>query len=686
MSVPDFCKQYSLYLGLILLALISSSMPVMANDFDVSDDVFFADIPVVLSATRLSQPLTDAPSAITVIDREMIEASSAIEIPDLFRLVPGFQVAMPMNTKYAVTYHGVTDSGPRRMQILINGRSTYIQLMSTVEWNSLGITLNDIDRVEVIRGPNAPAYGTNAFLGTINIITKQAFQDKGSKVQALVGSLDTRNYYVRHGGAFGELDYRLTAAVEQNDGFENANDHKDIASFSFSGTRWYSPETSLDVQLGFSNGVIGGWANGRAASPPRERDVEAGFLFAKWRTVPDENEELHVQFYINHYKTEDEYQFAEPLSGLIGVAPSTIPLLFGGQPDQVISWGIRSHEAQRFDLEVQHTTALSEEVRVVWGGSIRSDRLKSFRGLNKDDYVYDHGQRLFVNAELRPHHQLIVNAGVMGEKNDLIGSNAYPRLAVNYKVNEHNAFRLAYSKAKRTPSLLEEEMNSVVYFNDGSEFDYFAISAGDLEPEEIQSYELGYIGDLLPHKLLIEAKLFREELDNLIAVPFNNTIDEPFFNNGTLYWVNGGDAIIKGIEGQVKYLYQPKTLFSVQLSYAEAEGKVLERMTPSGNTYDDLEDGVPEKTISVLGSHTFANDTQLSATYYYMDKVEWLGSGDEVDSYDRVDLKVRKGFKLGSNQVNLSLIVQNALDDEYSEFVEKNIFERRTFLQLDFSL
>ena len=93
---------------------------------------FFQDVPVVLSATRLSQPVSESPASITVIDREMIEASGAIEIPDLFKLVPGFQVGHANNSTNGpittVTYHGLTDRYARHMQVLVDGRSVYAAL------------------------------------------------------------------------------------------------------------------------------------------------------------------------------------------------------------------------------------------------------------------------------------------------------------------------------------------------------------------------------------------------------------------------------------------------------------------------------------------------------------------------------------------------------------------------------
>lgn len=144
-------------------------VPQSRAEDSLTEDDLMGDIPVVLSVTRLPQSTTDTPMAITVLDRAMIEASGFIEIPDLLRLVPGFQVGLSWRDHHtAVTYHGQSDGLSRRMQVLIDGRVAVGSLFGLVDWDRLGITIDDIERIEVIRGPAGVAYGSNAFTGVIN--------------------------------------------------------------------------------------------------------------------------------------------------------------------------------------------------------------------------------------------------------------------------------------------------------------------------------------------------------------------------------------------------------------------------------------------------------------------------------------------------------------------------------------
>ena len=114
------------------------------------------------------------PAAVTIIDRRTIEASAAVDVVDLFRLVPGFR-AYYINANYpGVTYHALGDSNPRRLEVKVDGRSVYESIFSSVQWTTFGVELEDIDYIEVVRGANAPADGSNAFLASINIVTRVA--------------------------------------------------------------------------------------------------------------------------------------------------------------------------------------------------------------------------------------------------------------------------------------------------------------------------------------------------------------------------------------------------------------------------------------------------------------------------------------------------------------------------------
>lgn len=188
-------KMQRRFLPLALAALTSG---VLADD-----DIFFAELPVVASVSRLPQRQADAPASVTVVDREMIRASGVRSLSDIFRLVPGFQTFAQSDTTSRVTYHGITDDNDYspRVQVLVDGRSLHSPLFrGGVNWALLPVALEDIERIEVVRGSNSVSYGTNAFLGVVNIITVDPSLVRGTAVSTSLGSQGVRDYTVRGGG------------------------------------------------------------------------------------------------------------------------------------------------------------------------------------------------------------------------------------------------------------------------------------------------------------------------------------------------------------------------------------------------------------------------------------------------------------------------------------------------------
>ena len=154
----------------------------------LSEKDFFTEMPIVLSVSRLPQRLDDTPGAVTLLDRDMIRLSGARDVADLLRLVPGFQTSTSFETGAPlVSYHGGFDSYSARIQVLVDGRSTYSPyLFGGVGPGLQAVALEDIERIEVLRGSNSAAYGARAMLGVINIVTRHTLDTQGA--QASLGA------------------------------------------------------------------------------------------------------------------------------------------------------------------------------------------------------------------------------------------------------------------------------------------------------------------------------------------------------------------------------------------------------------------------------------------------------------------------------------------------------------------
>ena len=204
----------------IILLLTCAGSLLAATAAEVPDELgYFQEFPVVLSASRLLQPLSEAPNAMTVIDRDMIVASGSRTITDLLKLVPGMYVSYYKGSQPIVSYHGTTDQYARRMQVLIDGRSVYLPPLSAVGWADLPITVDDIERIEVIRGPAAASHGANSTQGVISITTRDATAVNGKQLVYTHGTQGINDASVRFGDNGEAYDYRMTLAYTADNGY-----------------------------------------------------------------------------------------------------------------------------------------------------------------------------------------------------------------------------------------------------------------------------------------------------------------------------------------------------------------------------------------------------------------------------------------------------------------------------------
>lgn len=241
------------------IALVFAVEPVCAGD-DLPAEFVAGAVPQVLTPARLRQAQVDAGASVTVIDREMIAAMGARDVPELLRLVPGMMVthhATAWHT-YAVNYHGTNLTDIRRMQVLVDGMSFYQPALARVLWSELPLAIEDIERIEVTRGPDAAAYGANSFSGVVNIITLHP-QDAAENLVRITGGnrdvLDGSARFVQHGA---DSDTRITVSGKSDSGFDEGRggvpvlDDRRVGAFNLRNEFRVSSEDRLELMLGAS--------------------------------------------------------------------------------------------------------------------------------------------------------------------------------------------------------------------------------------------------------------------------------------------------------------------------------------------------------------------------------------------------------------------------------------------------
>lgn len=578
------------------------------------------------------------------------------------------------------------------MEVLVDGRTIYQPSFSDVDWMFLGVVLEDIERIEVIRGPNSPLYGSNAVDGVINIITKQPYQERGTFARGTVGDLNTRNGVLRHGDSIGKLDYRVTLNYQEADGFDgnldSTNDNRRIRGISTRSIWHPRASDEVDFQLGYSEGDLGAGAEPTENPPPHDKNVRSQYQFVNWRRALKDSADISWKTYHNGYSSSDH--FRDLLSHAFDVPPEVIPFLLDGRPDQDASFGTYDYKGHRYDTEVQYTSPHTGKLRSVIGAGVRLDRFKSETLTNDNDWFDEVSERVFVNLGYRATDHLLLNLGLMGEASDQYSSYLSPRLGVNWLFNPEHSVRLSYAKARRKPSLVEENFEWIFKLDDGTDYINGRLS-GDLKPETLESYELGYVGYWFDRRLMMDAKVFKERTSDIIHSLRDKGAEQPFpaIPVETSVYMNDGYRVVKGGEIMLKYQAGPRDFIS--LSYANMDVDVFIHRNfnwPSGyqDPYkDDQDDTVPKHTISILGSLTLPLGFEVSGAFYRISDMHWLSDGYQLDDYNRVDGRIARRWKTGSTRMMLEGIVQN-MGGDYKSFRIQNTFETRAFARFSIQL
>lgn len=681
----SFPNQLSIFTRLPLAAWLLTALPAVwaqpERGTGTDEDLFLGEVPIILSATRLAQPPSESPASVTVIDRKMIEASGAIDIPDLFRLVPGFQVGHNSGYWSVVTSHGLSDAYARRLQVLIDGRSVYTALFGGVLWADLPLAMEDIDRIEIIRGPNAATHGANSVSATINIITRHPTQDLGTTLKMTRGGLDTDKVVVRHAAADGDFSYRLTAGYRDDAGFPDFRDNQRVSLLTYRGEVRASSRDTVDIQAGINRNTHEEGSNNNLLDVARDEDVTNSFQYLRWRRVQGPHSEWSLLYTHDYYKNPDSWQTAL-LSQILGV-PFPNPF-FPATPDQPIA-GNEDIVTERHNLEFQHILATRDDLRLVWGAEVRADRVRGLGWFGTTAPVTDNMQRVFANAEWRYAPDWLLNAGLMYEHNDYTGADWSPRLAVNYLLIPKHTVRASASRALRTPSLFEQRGNAQFVAMDGTFIDQYILASRPLQPEKMTAYEIGYLGEFPEAHLTTDFKVFREELRRIITAVRDDSLIDPIPATVPYNFYNDGEADINGVEMQLKWRPLPRTQFVYAHAYAHQRGYILDKITGGVPTYQTTDASTPVSTRSLLAIHEFAPRVEGSLAYYRVGNMKFFG-GDQTGGFRTLD--ARLAYKLGGETFTgeVSLVGQNLLG-EYFDFDEtdsaKAFFGRRYLMTLN---
>jgi len=627
------------YLLMLMITYLFSHIPlVMAEDFN---DFAELDLEIllnteVISASRRPQKLSEAPNAIYVITAEDIKRSGAVDLPDLFRMVPGVDVVGVYGNSYGVSARGFNERFSQRMLIMIDGRSIYTTFLGSVFWENEQVFLEDIKQIEVIRGPGATLWGANSVTGIINIITKDPEEDQGITVSGKVGTKNFRENVTRYSDNLSDrISFSLTGGYREDEGTRGAKDYRRVPKVKGRLKYNFSENSTLHLFAGVN-------------------ESEEGFDLSLYTSRTD------ARIRSNYQMLRLEHRFSE-----------SSQLQFQVYHDYFEAHGSSGFfiDEEKNNFELQHSFALGKKNYIVWGGNYRGTEVDS-------NYLYpenDHDDLIgfFVQDELTLFDNLSFIAGIKYEKNSFTGGDWSPRGCILYSPWDNHHFRFSLSRAYRTPSFASDSMRLVQTLPSPLPPIPLAVALGNnrLDPEKMTAYELGYRATLFS-KIGLNVELYYNELDRFIEI---ETVRLAWPLQAR--WDNIANVIAKGIEVAVDFPLTHWWTIRANYTFQDVENKRANKNIP----------GTPKHKFNLWSSFTFKNGFSLDMITHYVDETKWseLPGDVKIDDYLRLDIRIAQ--KLFNGKVELSLTGQNLTDKlhpETSDILGTYEIERLIFGQI----
>ena len=604
----------------------------------------------VNSASRKEEKLSRTPSAIFVITQDDIRNSGATNIPDLLRMVPGLDVAQINANTWAVSARGFNDQFADKLLVLIDGRTVYSPLFSGVFWDAQNVPLEDIERIEVIRGPGATVWGANAVNGVINITTKSAADTQGGLVTGVGGNQDHGMGMIRYGGKIGAgTTYRVFSDYSNlnhlpNPTGQNGEDDWENYRGGFRVDRRLGTKDSVtvegDVELVNEGERVESIAS---ISPPVNqlenlRQTYSGWdVVGRWNHTSSPSSEMSLQMYFDRASRYD----------------ST-----AGEADVT------------FDIDFNHHFKWGRRQDFVWGLGYQatSDHTKttlrsSFVPVNVSYESFNS----FVQDEIAIFpDRFYLTLGAKFEHNHYGGFDFQPSARVTWIVNDRSMFWADVSRAVRTPSRAVEtfRLNSEVLANPvGPPILVSEFGNPQQENEDLEAVEAGYRVEPAS-SISLDVAAFYNNYGKLQSIeqgaPFLETDPSPMHLVVPLYLSNMVYGETHGLEVAVKWKATSRWTLSPGYSFLAMHlHRTVASNDPSSVASD--EGSSPTHEAQLRSDMELPGGWQWDASAYFVDRLPFQG----VPSYTRLDTGLTWKAR---EHLSISFVGQNLLKDHHIEF------------------
>ena len=596
-------------------------------------DLLTLEVPMVVTAARHQQPITAVPYAVSVITAEDIRRAGADTVADALRLVPGIDVAGLGAGVPAVSprgFHGFFNS---RALVLVDGRT-----LSDALVGGMGITwpfrLEDIERIEVIRGPAGVSWGSAAVNGVINVITKDPADQLGLTLRGQGGSRGSHREYAGYAFAADRLRLRVSGEHHRTEGFSEGGSwlrrlEDEYQAGQAAVHAVYEPAADSRLTLSGGSSLVGPWA----APPPialfgqTRSGGQANFLMARWdRSLASDNV-LQVIGYVNDTQ-------------LTAALPSI------------------DYRFQQLALQVSHTFAPAEEHTFTWGLDGRADLVDAGNAdpfLLTDDHVNSGIIGLYAQDQWRLAPKWTLNLGVRADYDTYGGLQPSGRASLAYDLTDHSSVWAAVSRAFQMPPGAARHVDIPLATE---------LVRARCDPEigatQLVAWEIGHRGRY-SDRLNTAVSLYWHEYDDLTAF-------KP----------------MPGPPGLLRLDLDNRAAASTYGVELEADYRVTDALTLLGNyTFERLDWRSPVGFVSgtdlitppkhkfmLAARYDLTADLHLSAHLYYVDAVRAPDPANpivprRIDPYFRLDLRAE--YELWEDRVSIAAGVRNLLDRDHPE-------------------
>ncbi len=602
----------------------------------------------VVSASRKSQSLADVTSAVFVITQEDIRRSGATTIPDLLRMVPGVQVASIDGNSWAISIRGFNGTFANKLLVMIDGRSVYTPLYGGVFWDVQDSLLENIERIEVIRGSGGTMWGANAVNGVINIITKNSQDTKGTFFSGLAGSNEKGTVGARYGSDIGEnTSYRLFAKhVDRDSTYMTTGRAQDSTRLTRGGFRLDNAASSslqLTLQGDMYGGTVGNTATIPTLSYPFSKtvnpstDLLGGNFLSRLDWLQSESSKFSLQLYYD--RTRRDTTFVK-------------------------------EDRDTVDIDLQHNLHFAKRHELTWGVGYRflHDNTAGTQGVFTltPDSRSDNLLNLFLQDEITLLPETIrLIIGTKFEHNDYTGWELQPSARVSWTPVRGYSVWAAVTRSVRTPTRSDQDVRinlAVIPPTPEIPLPSVPVMIGNrqLKSETLIAYELGFRADTSQNTSM-DFSLFYNRYRNIMG----SEQGIPYIEGGTqltipINYINLHNYQSGG--GEMSLQWQPLEWWKLKGGYAYI------RFYGSEVEDSRLSTGTPAHQATIRSMCSLGRDVDFDLWVRYVgnNRYPLITETVHIPAYTTMDARVAWRPADG---VELSLIGQNLLEKRHIETV-----------------